>query len=114
MLPIEQHDTIIGQYAKSSDGKKPAFKDEEDVPDDSRCVTFCAAVGRIENERWGGVPFLLKAGKGTLEYNCRYLNRLVLIANINIPSPQRIPHGNQSQSQTLHQRHDLQRQLPHQ
>lgn len=64
MLPIEHANTIIGQYAKSKDGQKPAFKDEEDVPDDSRCATFCAAVGYIENERWGGVPFLLKAGKG--------------------------------------------------
>ena len=64
MLPIEIDETIIGQYGKSSDGQKPAFKDEEDVPEDSRCATFCAAVGRIENERWAGVPFLLKAGKG--------------------------------------------------
>ena len=64
MLPIEHADTIIGQYGKSSDGEKPAFKDEEDVPNDSRCATFCAAVGHIENERWAGVPFLLKAGKG--------------------------------------------------
>ena len=64
MLPIEHVDTIIGQYARSSDGEKPAFKDEEDVPKDSRCATFCAAVGHIENDRWDGVPFLLKAGKG--------------------------------------------------
>ena len=64
MLPIEHDNTIIGQYGKSSDGKKPAFKDEKDVPNDSRCATFCAAVGHIENERWAGVPFLLKAGKG--------------------------------------------------
>lgn len=64
MPPIEYADTIIGQYGKSSDGEKPAFKDEEDVPDDSRCATFCATVGHIENERWAGVPFLLKAGKG--------------------------------------------------
>lgn len=64
MLPIEHVHTIIGQYGKSSDGEKPAFKDEQDVPNDSRCATFCAAVGHIENERWAGVPFLLKAGKG--------------------------------------------------
>ena len=64
MLPVDYEKTIIGQYGKSPDGKKPAFKDEEDVPNDSRCVTFCAAVGYIENERWAGVPFLLKAGKG--------------------------------------------------
>ena len=62
--PIEVEDTIIGQYAKSGDGEKPAFEDEEDVPDDSRCATFCAAIAHIGNERWNGVPFFLKAGKG--------------------------------------------------
>ena len=61
---IENDETIIGQYGKSEDDSKPAFTDEEDVPDDSQCATFCAAVARIENERWTGVPFLLKAGKG--------------------------------------------------
>lgn len=67
MLPIEHVNTIIGQYSKSLEGEKPAFKDEEDVPNDSRCATFCAAVGHIENERWAGVPFLLKAGKALKE-----------------------------------------------
>ena len=62
--PIHVEDTIIGQYVKSEDGEKPAFKDEEDVPDDSRCATFCAAIAHIGNERWNGVPFFLQAGKG--------------------------------------------------
>ena len=64
MLAIEDAETIIGQYSKSQDGQRPAFRDEADVPNDSKCATFCAAVARIENERWAGVPFLLKAGKG--------------------------------------------------
>lgn len=64
--PINDEDTIIGQYVKSEDGEKPAFKDEEDVPDDSRCATFCAAIAHIANERWNGVPFFLQAGKGIL------------------------------------------------
>lgn len=64
-MPVIDHtETIVGQYAKSEDGEKPAFKDEEDVPDDSRCVTFCAAIAHINNERWTDVPFILKAGKG--------------------------------------------------
>ncbi|KAL9130887.1 MAG: hypothetical protein Q9217_001037 [Psora testacea] len=63
MPPIDHQRTIIGQYGKSKDGEKPAFKDEKDVEQDSRCVTFCAAVVHIENDRWSGVPFLLKAGK---------------------------------------------------
>ena len=64
--PIKVEDTIMGQYAKSEDGEKPAFKDEEAVPDDSRCATFCAAIAHIDNERWNGVPFFLQAGKGIL------------------------------------------------
>ena len=67
MPPIDHQRTLIGQYVKSTDGSKPAFQDEEDVPDGSRCVTFCAAEARIENERWSGVPMLLKAGKGRSE-----------------------------------------------
>ena len=65
MPAIENDGTLIGQYGKSEDGKQLAFKDEENVPNDSTCATFCAAVAHIENERWTGVPFLLKAGKGT-------------------------------------------------
>lgn len=62
MPALSHEDTLIGQYGPSTD--KPGFKDEEDVADDSICVTFCAAVARVENERWSGVPFILKAGKG--------------------------------------------------
>ena len=74
MTPIDHQETIIGQYVKSADGKKPAFQDEEDVPDGSKCATFCAAVAHINNERWSGVPILLKAGKGRLlvfQHQCR-------------------------------------------
>ncbi|KAG8534298.1 uncharacterized protein KY384_001142 [Bacidia gigantensis] len=63
MPPIDHQRTIIGQYARSADGFKPAFRDEDGVQEGSRCVTFCAAEARIENERWAGVPILLKAGK---------------------------------------------------
>ena len=74
MPPIDHQQTIIGQYVKSADGSKPAFQDEEDVPNGSKCVTFCAAVARIENERWSGVPIMLMAGKGRPCVNqvCRY------------------------------------------
>ena len=64
MPPVDHNHTLVGQYVASADGSKPGFRDEEDVPNDSRCVTFCAAVLTIENERWSGVPILMKAGKG--------------------------------------------------
>lgn len=63
---IEPKNVIIGQYGKSLDGTKPAYKEDETVPKDSRCATFCAMVAYIKNERWDGVPFILKAGKGLL------------------------------------------------
>ena len=91
MLPIEYDETIIGQYGKSSDGQKPAFKDEEDVPEDSRCATFCAAVGHIENERWAGVPFLLKAGKGT---SPSFVSSKISIFIIQLTSPAHQPSTN--------------------
>ncbi|MCJ1453234.1 Glucose-6-phosphate 1-dehydrogenase [Mycoblastus sanguinarius] len=80
MPPIAPTNTLVGQYGPSTGGSKPAFKDEEDVPNDSRCVTFCAAIAHIDNERWSGVPFLLKAGKA--------LNESKTIITINfLPSP---------------------------
>lgn len=55
---------MIGQFVKSADGQHPGYKDEDDVPNDSRCATFCASVAFVKNARWEGVPFILKAGKG--------------------------------------------------
>jgi glucose-6-phosphate 1-dehydrogenase len=66
MSPIEPKNVIIGQYAKSADGTKPGYKDDKTVPPDSRCPTFAALVCFIKNERWDGVPFIMKAGKGML------------------------------------------------
>jgi len=64
---IEPKNVIIGQYGKSLDGLKPGYKDDTSVPKDSRCPTFAAMVVYIKNERWDGVPFILKAGKALNE-----------------------------------------------
>ncbi|MCJ1270281.1 Glucose-6-phosphate 1-dehydrogenase [Lobaria immixta] len=64
MASIKPEDTIIGQYIKSADGQKPGYKDDDAVPKDSHCPTFCAAIAHINNSRWNGVPILIKAGKG--------------------------------------------------
>lgn len=61
--PIDPKDVIIGQYV--GDGDKPGYLDDDTVPKDSRCPTFAAIALFIKNERWDGVPFILKAGKGT-------------------------------------------------
>jgi len=64
MPAIEPKNVIIGQYEKSLDGSKPGYKDDDTVPKDTRCPTFASMVAYIKNERWDGVPFILKAGKG--------------------------------------------------
>ena len=64
MPAIEPKNVIIGQYEKSLDGSKPGYKEDDTVPKDSRCPTFASMVAYIKNERWDGVPFILKAGKG--------------------------------------------------
>lgn len=70
--PIEPKNVIVGQYGRSVDGTKPAYKEDDTVPKGSRCATFCALVAYIKNERWDGVPFILKAGKGESSHfnNC--------------------------------------------
>jgi glucose-6-phosphate 1-dehydrogenase len=67
MRPIDPKEVIIGQYAASVDGTKPAYKDDPSVPKGSRCATFAAMACHIMNERWEGVPFILKAGKALNE-----------------------------------------------
>jgi glucose-6-phosphate 1-dehydrogenase len=64
---IEPKNVIIGQYGPSLDGSKPGYKDDDTVPKDSRCATFCALVCYVKNERWDGVPFIMKAGKALNE-----------------------------------------------
>jgi len=63
--PIKEEDVLIGQYAASGD--KPGYKDDDTVPKDSNCPTFAALTLWVNSERWKGVPFILKAGKGQYE-----------------------------------------------
>ncbi|KAL1564270.1 Glucose-6-phosphate 1-dehydrogenase, cytoplasmic isoform [Salvia divinorum] len=53
--PIRDEDVVLGQYR--------GYKDDPTVPDDSVTPTFATVVLHIHNERWEGVPFILKAGK---------------------------------------------------
>lgn len=38
------------------------------MPSGSTCPTFALCVLYVQNERWDGVPFILKAGKGLNEH----------------------------------------------
>lgn len=65
--PVKLENTVLGQYLAAPDGSEPAYVDEPDVPSDSVTPTFASMVLFVDNPRWDGVPFILKAGKALNE-----------------------------------------------
>eukprot|EP00271_Cylindrocystis_brebissonii_P012211 TRINITY_DN303_c0_g1_i1.p1 TRINITY_DN303_c0_g1~~TRINITY_DN303_c0_g1_i1.p1 ORF type:complete len:627 (-),score=140.47 TRINITY_DN303_c0_g1_i1:1006-2886(-) len=67
MQVIKLEDVVVGQYkataSKSGSPAYPAYIDDPTVPAGSITPTFAAAALHINNARWDGVPFLMKAGK---------------------------------------------------
>ncbi|XLU44462.1 hypothetical protein S245_039276, partial [Arachis hypogaea] len=55
VVPISDDEVVLGQYE--------GCRDDPIVPDESNTPTFASVILRIHNERWEGVPFILKAGK---------------------------------------------------
>ena len=57
--------TVRGQYGPGAeDGHRvPGYREEPDVPPDSRTETFVAMKLAIDNWRWADVPFYLRTGK---------------------------------------------------
>ncbi|XP_022110723.1 glucose-6-phosphate 1-dehydrogenase-like isoform X2 [Acanthaster planci] len=68
--PLKLEDMVLGQYVGNPDGEgeaKEGYLEDPTVPRGSVTPTFAAAVFRINNERWDGVPFILKCGKALNE-----------------------------------------------
>ncbi|KAJ1505826.1 glucose-6-phosphate 1-dehydrogenase [Coelomomyces lativittatus] len=65
IAPVGLNETFIGQYAAGDNNL--GYKDDETVPSNSITPTFAACVLNIQNERWDGVPFILKCGKALNE-----------------------------------------------
>merc|ERR1711988_900834 len=68
---IVMEDVVLGQYvgnpdAPDDDGKL-GYLDDPTVPKGSVTPTYAAAVLRLNNERWDGVPFILRCGKALNE-----------------------------------------------
>ncbi|CAM0954534.1 unnamed protein product [Alopecurus aequalis] len=65
MRKLKLEDVVVGQYKGHTRGGKsyPAYVDDPTVPNGSVTPTFAAAALFINNARWDGVPFLMKAGK---------------------------------------------------
>lgn len=63
--PLQLENVVIGQYKSHKKGgiTYPAYTDDQTVPSESLTPTFAAAALFIDNARWDGVPFLMKAGK---------------------------------------------------
>jgi len=62
MREIALDDVAIGQYSSGPNGE-PGYLDDPTVPKGSVTPTFAAMAMHIDNARWDGVPFLMKAGK---------------------------------------------------
>jgi len=61
--PLTQADVVLGQYE--------GYTDTEGVSANSQTETFVAARLWVDNERWAGVPFLLRTGKCMAESHQR-------------------------------------------
>lgn len=55
MRTVRAEQVVRGQYV--------GYRNEKDVPSESRVETFVALKAEIDNWRWAGVPFFLRAGK---------------------------------------------------
>ena len=80
--PLQPEDIVVGQYAAAEwkGCQYPNYHDDPQVPDASITPTYGAAVIHIENERWQGVPFLIRAGKGL---ECRMTEIRVQFRHVN-------------------------------
>ncbi len=60
-----QESVIRGQYGRGfvRADEVPAYREEPDVAPDSRIETYVAMRVFVDNWRWGGVPFYVRAGK---------------------------------------------------
>jgi len=73
---LQLEDTVLGQYTArkfqnfGETQVEPGYLDDETVPNDSVTPTFALLKMEINNERWKGVPFIMKAGKGLNERMC--------------------------------------------
>ena len=65
--PIKPEDVVIGQYTKGKQDKEPGYLEDPTVPKGSNTPTFAIAVMWVNNPRWEGVPFIMRAGKALNE-----------------------------------------------
>ncbi|XP_001505636.2 glucose-6-phosphate 1-dehydrogenase isoform X2 [Ornithorhynchus anatinus] len=67
---VKADKVVLGQYVGDPAGQgeaKKGYLDDPTVPQGSTTATFAAVVLYVENERWDGVPFILRCGKALNE-----------------------------------------------
>ncbi|ELT94977.1 hypothetical protein CAPTEDRAFT_184339 [Capitella teleta] len=68
---LKLEDVVLGQYVGDPEGEtedsRLGYLDDPTVPDGSVTPTFALATLQIKNERWEGVPFMLRCGKALNE-----------------------------------------------
>ncbi|KAJ8922174.1 hypothetical protein NQ315_004109 [Exocentrus adspersus] len=63
---LTMNDVVLGQYVGDPEGEgeaKYGYLDDPTVPKDSTTPTYAMVVIKIHNERWDGIPFIVKGGK---------------------------------------------------
>jgi len=69
--PVVKEDIVLGQYTgnpnHATEEGKYGYLDDDTVPKGSKTPTYACAKINICNERWDGVPFILKCGKALNE-----------------------------------------------
>ncbi len=80
VAPPRLEDVVLGQYTKS-ETEPEGYTDDPGVPADSKTPTFASVALFIDNERWAGVPFIIKAGKA--------LNERVVLVRFQFKAPPR-------------------------
>ena len=66
--PLRLEDVVLGQYVASDTG--PGYLDDDTVPKGSIAPTYALAKFEVNNARWAGVPFIMKAGKALDKRKC--------------------------------------------
>lgn len=68
---IKAEDCVLGQYiagdVPGDADSKVGYMDDPTVPAGSKTPTFATTVMYVKNERWDGVPFIMRAGKALNE-----------------------------------------------
>ncbi|PAA91876.1 hypothetical protein BOX15_Mlig009613g1 [Macrostomum lignano] len=70
MRPLSLDDVVVGQYVADPENGKPGYLDDPTVPAGSITPTYAVAALYVDNERWQGVPFIVRAGKALNEKKC--------------------------------------------